>query len=85
MHKCKDTNVRQHGYGDFGKSIFCLRKVNKMQLHFASAIVLCIINTMIIYPNSTLALESEATTILIISHYTNASEIIDDDLKITSR
>lgn len=37
---------------------------------------------MIIYPNSTLALKSEATSIFIISNYTNAGEIIDDDLKL---
>ena len=53
-----------------------------MLSRFALAIVLCIINTMIIYPNFTLALKSETTSISIISNHTNASEIIDDDVKL---
>ena len=54
-----------------------------MLSRFALAIVLCIINTMIIYPNFTLALKSETTSVPTkISNHTNSSEIIDDEVKV---
>jgi hypothetical protein len=63
-------------------SLILPEEYNNMLSHFALTIVLCIINTMMIYPNFTLALKSETTSISIISNHTNASEIIDDDVKL---
>lgn len=61
-------------------SLILPEETSNMLSHFALTIVLCIVNTTIIYPNFTLALKSETTSISIISNHTNASEIIDDDV-----
>ena len=63
-------------------SLILPEETSNMLSHFALAIVLCIVNTTIIYPNFTLALKSETTSISIISNHMNASEIIDDDVKL---
>jgi hypothetical protein len=63
-------------------SLILPEQTSNMLSHFALAIVLCIVNTTIIYPNFTLALKSETTSISIISNHTDASGLIDDDVKL---
>ncbi len=54
-----------------------------MLSHLALAIVLCVLSTIIIYPNITLALESETKSIFNkIFNHTNTSEILGDDSKL---
>jgi hypothetical protein len=54
-----------------------------MLSHLALAFVLCVLSTIIIYPNITLALKSETKSIYNkIFNHTNTSEILGNDSKI---